>query len=65
MKPRTRILLVEDERSIAGFVEPELERLSFDVRCTYDGPSGLEEARRFGPGLILLDIMLPGMDGVA
>jgi DNA-binding response OmpR family regulator len=65
MKPGTRILLVEDDRSIAGFVEPELERLGFDVRCTYDGPSGLEEVRRFGPGLILLDIMLPGMDGVA
>ena len=58
-------MLVEDDRSIAGFVEPELERLGFDVRCTYDGPSGLEEVRRFGPGLILLDIMLPGMDGVA
>jgi DNA-binding response OmpR family regulator len=65
MKPGTRILLVEDDRSIAGFVEPELERLGFDVRCAYDGPSGLEEARRFGPDLILLDIMLPGMDGVA
>ena len=58
-------MLVEDDRSIAGFVEPELERLGFDVRCAYDGPSGLEEVRRFGPGLILLDIMLPGMDGVA
>jgi len=65
MKPGTRILLVEDDRSIAGFVEPELERLGFDVRCAYDGPSGLEEVRRFGPDLILLDIMLPGLDGVA
>ena len=65
MKPGTRILLVEDDRSIAGFVEPELERLGFDVRCAYDGPSGLEELRWFGPGLILLDIMLPGLDGVA
>jgi DNA-binding response OmpR family regulator len=65
MKPGTRILLVEDDRSIAGFVEPELERLGFDVRHAYDGPSGLEEVRRFGPGLILLDIMLPGLDGVA
>ena len=58
-------MLVEDDRSIAGFMEPELKRLGFDVRCTYDGPSGLEEVRRFGPGLILLDIMLPGLDGVA
>ena len=55
---------MEDDRSIAGFVEPELERLGFRVRCAYDGPSGLEEADRFEPELVLLDIMLPGLDGV-
>jgi DNA-binding response OmpR family regulator len=64
MRQGTRILLVEDDRSIAGFVEPELGRLGFRVRCAYDGPSGLAEADRFGPDLVLLDIMLPGMDGV-
>jgi two-component system response regulator MprA/two-component system response regulator TrcR len=64
MRPGTRVLLVEDDRSIAGFVEPELERLGFHVRCAYDGVSGMEEAVRFGPDLVLLDIMLPGMDGV-
>ncbi len=64
MRPGTRVLLVEDDRSIAGFVEPELERLGFRVRCTYDGPSGLKEAARFEPEIVLLDIMLPGLDGV-
>ena len=64
MRPGTRVLLVEDDRSIAGFVEPELERLGFCVRCAYDGPSGLEEARRFRPELVVLDIMLPKLDGV-
>lgn len=64
MKPGTRVLLVEDDRSIAGFVEPELERLSFCVRCAYDGTSGLEEARRFRPEIVILDIMLPKLDGV-
>jgi DNA-binding response OmpR family regulator len=64
MRPGTRILLVEDDRSIASFVEPELEHLGFRVRCAYDGPSGLEEAQRFEPELIVLDIMLPGLDGV-
>jgi DNA-binding response OmpR family regulator len=59
------VLLVEDDRSIAGFVEPELERVGFCVRCAYDGPSGLEEAGRFDPELVVLDIMLPGFDGVA
>jgi two-component system response regulator MprA/two-component system response regulator TrcR len=65
MRPGTRVLLVEDDRSIAGFVEPELERLGYRVRCAYDGPSGLEEATRFEPELVVLDIMLPGLDGVA
>ena len=56
--------MVEDDHSIAGFVEPELERAGFLVRCAYDGVTGLEEARKFGPALIVLDIMLPGLDGV-
>ena len=56
--------MVEDDRSIASFVEPELEHLGFLVRCAYDGVAGLEEAQRFGPALIVLDIMLPGLDGV-
>src|ERR687894_1775827 len=64
MRVGTRVLLVEDDRSIAGFVEPELERLGFRVRCAYDGPSGLEEARNFEPELLVLDIMLPRLDGV-
>jgi len=64
MRTSTRILLVEDDRSIAGFVEPELEHLGFQVRCAYDGIAGLEEAQTFGPALIVLDIMLPRMDGV-
>jgi hypothetical protein len=42
MKPGTRVLLVEGDRSIADFVEPELERLGFSVRCDYDGVCGLE-----------------------
>jgi DNA-binding response OmpR family regulator len=64
MKRGTRILLVEDDRSIAGFVEPELEHLGFHVRCAYDGVTGLEEAETFSPALVILDIMLPRLDGV-
>jgi len=64
MRQGARILLVEDDRSIAGFVEPELEHLGFAVRYAYDGITGLEEAQAFGPALIILDIMLPGLDGV-
>jgi DNA-binding response OmpR family regulator len=60
----TKILLVEDDHSIAGFVEPELQHLGFHVLCRYDGVSGLEAAQTFSPALIILDIILPKLDGV-
>ena len=55
---------MEDDHSIADFVEPELERLGFCVRHAYDGPSGLRAAAQFRPELVVLDIMLPKLDGV-
>ena len=64
MKPGTRVLLVEDDRSIARLVEMELGHRGFEVWCAYDGPSGLETAQRFVPAVVVLDIMLPGLDGV-
>jgi DNA-binding response OmpR family regulator len=64
MRKGTRILLVEDDRSISSFVAPELEHLGFNVRCACDGVKGLEEAQNFSPDLIILDIMLPKLDGV-
>jgi DNA-binding response OmpR family regulator len=63
MRPGTRVLVIEDDRYIAELVKMELEHRGFDVRCAYDGPSGLEAAGRFGPAVIVLDIMLPGLDG--
>jgi len=64
MNRGTRILLVEDDRSIAGFVEPELQHLGFHVICRYDGVAGLDAARTFSPDLVILDIILPQLDGV-
>ena len=64
MKAGTRILVVEDDRSIARLVQLELEHRNFAVRCAYDGHSGLEEVQEFRPAAIVLDIMLPGLDGV-
>jgi DNA-binding response OmpR family regulator len=64
MKKGIRVLLVEDDRSICSFVGPELEHLGFQVRYAHDGISGLDEAQKFSPALIVLDIMLPGLDGV-
>lgn len=65
MKPGTRILVVEDDKSIARMVELELEHRDFSVRCAYDGQTGLDEVFEYRPELMVLDIMLPKMDGVA
>jgi DNA-binding response OmpR family regulator len=64
VKPGTRVLVIEDDRSIAQLVELELEERGLDVRCCHDGILGLEAVTEFEPTVILLDIMLPGMDGV-
>jgi len=64
MKPGTRILIVEDDRSVARLLKLELEHRGLRVLCVHDGPSGLEAAAEFDPAVIVLDIMLPGIDGV-
>ena len=56
--------MVEDDHSITSFVEPELERRNFSVRCAYDGQEALDEVEKFRPELLVLDIMLPMLDGV-
>ena len=64
MKPGARVLVIEDDEVIAEFVQLELEHRGLRVRCAYDGPSGLEAAEEFDPSVIILDIMLPKLDGV-
>jgi len=64
MKPGTRILLVEDDQAITSFVEPQLKHRNLSVRCVYDGHEALEQVAKFRPELIVLDIMLPKLDGV-
>jgi DNA-binding response OmpR family regulator len=64
MKPGTRILLVEDDPAITSFVGPQLEHRNLLVRCAYDGEEALAQIERFRPDLIVLDIMLPKLDGV-
>ena len=64
METGTRILIVEDDSSIARLVQLELEHRGLRVRCAHDGPSGLKVVGEFDPAAIVLDIMLPGLDGV-
>jgi two-component system response regulator VicR len=57
------ILIVEDEKPIADILTFNLEKEGFAVKAAYDGETGLEIARMQNPELILLDVMLPKMDG--
>lgn len=58
-----KILVVEDELSLQETLAYNLRKQGYEVEAVGDGPSALEAARRIKPNLILLDIMLPGMDG--
>jgi len=57
------VLIVEDERDILELVEYHLRQAGIPVISALDGSSGLEKARRKLPALVILDLMLPGMDG--
>jgi DNA-binding response OmpR family regulator len=59
-----RILVVEDERTIAESVAARLRAEGFAVTVAGDGPGGVEAARRAEPDLVVLDVMLPGFDGL-
>jgi len=61
---RGKILVVEDERKIASLVRAYLEREGYLVREAFDGHQALEAFRRERPDLIVLDLMLPGLDGL-
>ena len=60
----TKILVIDDEPSIVKLVTAYLKPEGYDVLTATDGPSGLKAARTFKPDLLILDIMLPGMDGI-
>lgn len=59
-----KVLVVDDEPSITNLVTAYLKPEGYQVYTAADGPSGLKAARAFKPDLIILDIMLPGMDGI-
>lgn len=58
------ILLVEDERTIAEAVAARLRAEGFTVQIAGDGPSAVEAARQSPPDAVVLDVMLPGFDGL-
>src|SRR5687768_12965465 len=63
-RTKTRVLLVEDDPNVSEVVVRYLERDGFSVRLIVDGREALAEALSDLPDIVVLDIMLPGMDGI-
>ncbi len=59
----SKILVVDDERPIAEILKFNLDKEGYDVTLAFDGKEALEKALNESPDLIILDIMLPVMDG--
>jgi two-component system alkaline phosphatase synthesis response regulator PhoP len=60
----TKILIIDDEPSIHTVISAYLKAEGFDFKSAMDGPSGLSIALSYQPDIIILDVMLPGMDGI-
>lgn len=63
MAEKQRILIVDDDSSISELISLYLTKECFDTRIVYDGESALKEFEDYNPDLVLLDLMLPGIDG--
>ncbi len=64
MDKKKRVLLIEDDANTQALYSEVLQRAGFEVKLSSDGEEGLADARRGGFNLILLDIMLPKLDGL-
>ena len=65
MRMARKILVVEDDRNISDLIRMYLEKEGFEVQTVFDGGSAVETFRSWEPDMVLLDIMLPVMDGWA
>jgi DNA-binding response OmpR family regulator len=62
--PKARILIVEDDRSLADVLEYNLRQDGFQTAVAFDGQDGLQQAKLKPPDLVVLDLMLPIIDGL-
>lgn len=63
MANKQKILIVDDDENIAELISLYMTKECFETKIVYDGESALQEVHSFAPDLILLDLMLPGIDG--
>lgn len=58
-----KVLIVDDEIDIVEILKSKLQEQGYDVICAFDGEEALEKVRQEKPDLVILDVMLPKMDG--
>ncbi len=63
MADKQRVLIVDDDENIAELISLYLLKECYETKLVYDGESALREFREFKPNIVLLDLMLPGIDG--
>jgi two-component system phosphate regulon response regulator PhoB len=59
-----KLLIVEDDRSLASVLEYNFESAGYEVFCAHDGQDGINQARSKNPDAIILDLMIPVVDGI-
>jgi DNA-binding response OmpR family regulator len=63
MMRRRKVLVIDDEVDFVDMLKMRLEANNYTVVTAFDGPSGLKKSESEAPDVILLDVMMPGMDG--
>lgn len=63
VEAETKVLIVEDDKFLSELISTKLDKEGFAIELAGDGEAGVKKAEEFNPDIILLDIMLPGMDG--
>ena len=62
-KGSTRVLIIDDDRSLCRLIRDYLEPLGYEITAVHDGPGGLERGLTETWSAVILDVMLPGMNG--
>lgn len=60
---KAKVLIIEDDKFLSELISTKLDKEGFDIALAGDGEAGYKKVEQFKPDIILLDIMLPGMDG--
>ena len=62
--PPTRVLVIEDETTLAGLIAAYLSRAGYVTTTVHTGPDGVQAVREQAPDVVILDLGLPGLDGI-